>query len=1599
MENKLQFSLGVGVQDLAVGMARAKATMISGLRRMSEAARQESGRISQAMADIKGFGSLSEQSGQLKKELSSLRTEAERLGNAWRLSTLETDRMVGSIEQVKRRIGELKSVPKKDLTLDQKTELEQLGKRYANLNEQLKGLQEQTRVFGKDQKNANHAVLAASEAVGKNATALEAMRNRMRLAGVDTHQLVEEQKRLQTAMAGVMAKARDTSRIQSAREILGVVDHRSIEREIQRVEAAYERLRKSGKATPAEMAQAHLRLIENTNNLRESTNGWAAAISRAREQFAKLAVTVAGMGLAAREAIQFESAMANVSKVVDFPTPKAFKELTADIKSMSREIPLTLVELAKIAEAGGQMGIASKDIREFTDVVAKMSTAFKMPADEAGTSVGRLMNVFALTVPQTRLLADAINHLGNNTNAVEEDIVEVMNRTGGMARVFGLANTETAALAATFLSMGLGPERASTAINALTRELMNAPQQTDKFKAALQRVGLTSEEMSTKIRQGPQKAIMDLLQALSGLDDQTKLETLVGLFGDEFSDDIVQVVNNLDKYKEILGLVGKESGYAGSMQKEFGERIKTTEAQLQLAKNAISEAAVNLGNVFLPAIVAVAKAVASLMHGMAAVIEKFPQLSAAAVTALTAFAGFVALRLVWSALRAGVTAMVAPLATLGTAVRGLMFTPLGAVLTAAGIAAYAFSKATASSVPSLLENAEVLGKSREATVAKIKALEELKKTLETTQPGTKAHTDAEEKLAAILPNANQSLDEQGRVLARVGNAASDNAGKINAYLDLLKKDDSQTLALQLEAQTRAFGEAKKEMASYVEDLRNTYGIGTGEAATGTQKFWLTLNKLTGTYDDNIAKGAELRRQLGDTQGGLKALLEEALKAGLSVEDLGRAMDGIHADPAVKDQAIALYRDMAGAAEMAAGKTASLAEQFKQFSDALAGPATAAKKIIVDAIGVADQQLGKYNEALGQHREKLRQAVDDESKSWKTMADISSRAFETTTQEIEDSYAQRRVMLQDEVDAYRGAERKKSEFASDRARFEIEEKKFSQQAILQTTNDLVINEHNSKLSRAQRYLTEALTLSEREYRGRIDNAKRLGVEAGRIDEERLSSQKNILMRVEEAYRQNIDKLIEEEKRHRDAAKQLAEERKSFNESIADRIMNVKEKGMDPAEVDASRQKRIVQEQILAQEALRAGNYELARKHAERMISLAEQTSDAVQVGDRTVIDSKAAAARAIEQMQKAAEIENQAFKGESEAHKQAANSLKEQSNSATESLAKIRDAIKSVDEDLAWEHVLLVDANIEKVHAAGKEIDALLEKKERVISIKAELQGGATALESVVNDVLHGATSKAQASIDEVSLIFSRFKTEFASFTPEVKANFDIASATGAIDGLVTKFNEFKAAVSPEAKVLFIGDASQAMGEIDGLITRINAIPLEKTIIVNYVEKQTEAKANGGPVGFARGGFLPGWGSKDDVPALLQRGEFVLRKEAVQRYGLGLIQSMNQMRIRPGTIPGFAYGGLVRAIHNLTDLHSSGTRDIPHFASGGLLRNLVIPELPRMAFAGGGSVSPQVTEVVRLDIFNNNRPSTSITAPRDQVRDLVRTLQDLTRGAM
>lgn len=99
----------------------------------------------------------------------------------------------------------------------------------------------------------------------------------------------------------------------------------------------------------------------------------------------------------------------------------------------------------------------------------------------------------------------------------------------------------------------------------------------------------------------------------------------------------------------------------------------------------------------------------------------------------------------------------------------------------------------------------------------------------------------------------------------------------------------------------------------------------------------------------------------------------------------------------------------------------------------------------------------------------------------------------------------------------------------------------------------------------------------------------------------------------------------------------------------------------------------------------------------------------------------------------------------------------------------------------------------------------------------------------------------------------------------------------------------------------------SMDQIAAVEQRIVELTKDRyiTVYVNEVVK----KATGGLIQkLARGGRLAGYGGGDRISALLEAGEFVIRKEAVAKFGSGMFAALNSLRMP--AIPRFAVGGMV-----------------------------------------------------------------------------------------
>lgn len=327
----------------------------------------------------------------------------------------------------------------------------------------------------------------------------------------------------------------------------------------------------------------------------------SSALSGFKHATASLLGVGSSIAALSQGAIDFESAMADVRKVVDFDTPEQFHKMEKDLLALSRVIPLNVEKLAQIAAAGGQLGVAREDIKSFTEQIAKMSVAFDMSAEESGDAMAKLANVYKIPIKEISNLGDAINDLSNSSPAKAREIVETLGRVGGVAKQFGLTANGATALGGAFIALGKRPEVAGTAINGMLTKLMTADKQGAKFQQSLKAMGMSAKGLKKAIAQNGEQALVDFLKAVQKLPKDQQMGALTDLFGLEYADDVAVLTGNIELLENNLKRLSGGK-YLGSMQKEFNARSATTANSIILLKNGLSEIGIVVGSVLLPKI-------------------------------------------------------------------------------------------------------------------------------------------------------------------------------------------------------------------------------------------------------------------------------------------------------------------------------------------------------------------------------------------------------------------------------------------------------------------------------------------------------------------------------------------------------------------------------------------------------------------------------------------------------------------------------------------------------------------------------------------------------------------------------------------------------------------------------------------------------------------------------------------------------------------------------------------------------------------------------------------------------------------------------------
>lgn len=346
-----------------------------------------------------------------------------------------------------------------------------------------------------------------------------------------------------------------------------------------------------------------LAAAKDVNTLSASVQKVSGKAAKAMATATSAAITAITVD-AAKKAIEFESTMADVAKVVDGlrdqngAFTKSYYEMSDALLNMSKNIPMTADALGQIMASAGQAGIASEDLTKFTETAAKMGVAFDTTAEQAGEWMATWRTALNLSQTQVTALGDQLNYLGNTTSENVLKLSEVVTRVGALGQTAGLSAGEVAALAASM--PGVTAEISATGIKSMMIAMTAGASATSKQAAVLQQLGFTASDMANRMQTDAKGAIIDLLGAIKQLPAAEQTAALSQYFGKESVSSIAPLLKNLGYLQQQFAKVGDASAYSGSMEAEYAVRADTTANKLQLMQNKLAALQVQIGNKILP---------------------------------------------------------------------------------------------------------------------------------------------------------------------------------------------------------------------------------------------------------------------------------------------------------------------------------------------------------------------------------------------------------------------------------------------------------------------------------------------------------------------------------------------------------------------------------------------------------------------------------------------------------------------------------------------------------------------------------------------------------------------------------------------------------------------------------------------------------------------------------------------------------------------------------------------------------------------------------------------------------------------------------------
>ena len=224
----------------------------------------------------------------------------------------------------------------------------------------------------------------------------------------------------------------------------------------------------------------------------------------------------------------------------------------------------------------------------------------------------------------------------NHFATTERDIVEMTNRLAAGGKLAGLTTPEILGLATAMSSVGIEAEAGGSAMTQTLTGIGKAVSGVgkgakEKLEVIAQTAGMTAEQFSTAWKQKPAEALQAFIKGLQRAHDEGKnmdgiLDEL-GMTGIRQGNMLKSLASASDKMSEAVSRSNTAWKENNALTNEASKRYETTESQLKIFKNKLTDIAIEFGGPLLKALNSGLDAAKPWIQTLSDMAKKFSEMS------------------------------------------------------------------------------------------------------------------------------------------------------------------------------------------------------------------------------------------------------------------------------------------------------------------------------------------------------------------------------------------------------------------------------------------------------------------------------------------------------------------------------------------------------------------------------------------------------------------------------------------------------------------------------------------------------------------------------------------------------------------------------------------------------------------------------------------------------------------------------------------------------------------------------------------------------------------------------------------------------------